>query len=223
VVFQYRIDSPDQLITWTLDHRVVPEPDCDERTLYQLEPACDAAGVFPTRTPYPTAYPTATIAAVPAGDLVTPSTATPSVTPRPILIAHLGENRGEVPVGGDQVWQYKGQAGETLTIRANADLPVNGANPSAGMLDTLVIVTDPDDRDLNVYNSGGGMVYHPAQSNDIQAGVNTDSLVDELVLPVSGTYQIIVSGSGYRTGGAYTLTLESRMPDVITPMPQNDE
>jgi hypothetical protein len=144
------------------------------------------------------------------------------VTPRPELIAHLGENRGDVPVGGDQVWQYEGQAGETLTIRANADLPVNGADPTtlaAGMLDTLVIVTAPDGRDLNVYNSGGGMVYHPAQSDDIDAGVNTDSLVDGLVLPVSGTYQIVVNGSGYRTGGAYTLIIDSQPPGAVTPTP----
>ena len=225
-IFEYRIDSLDQLVGWTLNHRVVREPDCDERTMYQLEPGCDAVGAFPTRTPYPTSYPTATFTPVPASDLAVAATVTPSVTPRPTLIAHAGENRGEVPLGGDQVWQYTGQAGEILTIRANADLPVNGADQTAlpaGMLDTLVIVTAPDGRDLNVYNSGGGTVYSPAQSDDIDASVNTDSLVDGLVLPVSGTYQIVVSGSGYRTGGLYTLTVASQMPEDMTPTPSDGQ
>jgi WD40 repeat protein len=220
-IFQYRIDSLDQLITWTLDHRVVREPDCHERVLYQLEPRCDDAGTFPTRTPYPTAYhPTVTRTSIPAGNLAITVTITPSVTPHPILIGHLGKDRGEVPVGGEQVWQYAGQAGEMLTIQAKADFPVNGADQttlSPGMLDTLVIVTAPDGRDLNVYNSGGGVFYRPSQSDDIEAGIKTDSLVDRLVLPVSGTYQIIVSGSGYRTGGAYTLIIESIPPGSPTP------
>jgi hypothetical protein len=225
-IFQYRIDSLDQLITWTLNNRTVRELDCDERVLYQLEPGCDEYGTFPTRTPYPTVYPTATTAAVPAGDLAVTATATPAVTPRPVLIARLGENRGEVPMGGDQVWQYDGHAGETLTIQVKADMPANWADRGgeetalpAGVLDALVIVTAPDGRDLNVYNSGGGMFYEPSQSDDIETGVNTDSLVKDLALPVSGTYQLIVSGSGYRTGGAYTLIVASQMPDTVTPMP----
>ena len=226
VAFQYRIDALDQLVTWTLDHRTVRELDCDERALYQLEPGCDAARVFPTRTPYPTAAPaTETIAVRPAA-MTGAQTATPSVTPRPTLIAHLGENRGEVSTGDEQVWQYVGRAGETLTIDVRADYPANWAlnggagSPAPGVLDSLVIVTAPDGRDLNVYRSGSFTSFEPPQSDDIEAGVNTDSRVDGLMLPVSGTYQIIVSGSGYRTGGAYTLTLESQEADDIPPTPE---
>ncbi len=228
-VVQWRLDSLDQLVTWTLDNRIVRELTCDERALYQLAPLCDDAGRVPTRTPYPTARPTAAIIAAPALDLSGPTsvvTPTPSVTPRPQLIAIVGENRGEVAVGDGQVWQYEGRAGETLTIRVNADLPANWAGrrdehmlPAAGVLDTLVIVTAPDGRDLNVYNSGGGMVYAPAQSDDIEAGALTDSLAESLVLPVAGLYEITISGAGYRTGGAYTMIIESQILEAATPRP----
>ena len=101
-VVQWRLDSLDQLVTWTLDNRIVRELTCDERALYQLAPLCDDAGRVPTRTPYPTALPTAAIIAGPALDLSGPTsvvTPTPSVTPHPQLIAIVGENRGEVAVG----------------------------------------------------------------------------------------------------------------------------
>ncbi|MCA9911520.1 MAG: hypothetical protein KC519_22855, partial [Anaerolineae bacterium] len=221
-ISQWRLDSHIDLMTWTLNNRFVRELTCDERQLYQPDAPCDATRAFPTRTPFPPAAPTVVSSATPvaASVGVAPSVVmpTPSVTPRPVLIASVGENRGEVAVGDYQVWQYAGHAGETLTIEVRADTPANGvergaaqAVPGAGVLDTLVIVTAPDGRDLNVYNSGGGTSYDPSSSEDIVPGAITDSLVDNLVLPVTGTYQIIVSGSGYRTGGAYTMKIESQL------------
>jgi hypothetical protein len=50
---------------------------------------------------------------------------------------------------------------------------------------------------------------------------NTTSLIEGLVLPVDGTYQIIVSGSDYRTGGGYTLIIESNSPASVTLPPDN--
>lgn len=223
-VFQHRLDSAGQLVAWAVNHRYIRELDCHERALYQLTPGCDAAGVWPTRTPYLTAIPTSASATATAGGRVAAAplaSATLSATPRPRLAARQGANRGEVAAGDYQVWQYAGRAGERLTLRVEADVPANWASRggaatavAAGVLDTLVIVTDPDGRDLNVYNSGGGMVYDPPQSDDIEAGVNTNSLLPDLVLPVDGVYQIIVSGSGYRTGGAYTLFVESQPPSA---------
>ncbi len=219
-IIQWRIDTLDELAAWTLTHRMVRELNCEERRLYQLEAMCDATGVSPTRTPYPVMFltPASTAVQVTNPHAISASLATPTltVTPYPALTARLGDNRGEVRVGDAQVWQYNGIAGETLDIYVKADRPANEtrqgntAAPEANGLDTLVIVTAPDGRDLNVYNSGGGLMYQPAQSDDIEAGTNTDSRVEGLVLPIDGIYQIIVSGSGYRTGGAYTLTLESR-------------
>ncbi len=147
------------------------------------------------------------------------------MTPRPLLTASPGENRGDVAERDVQIWTYDGQSGEILTIEVHADYPANGAEPgnqnptAAGLLDTLVIVTAPDGRDLNVYNSGGSMLYTYPQSDDIEPGVLTDSRIDGMVPPVDGTYQIIVSGSGYQTGGAYTLIIESHIPPPATPTP----
>jgi hypothetical protein len=215
-IYQYRIDARDQLVAWTLANRYVRELTCNERTLYQLDPECEGDGIFPTRTPYPTAVPTATPAEAPVDDLAdadtTLATVTPTITPHPVLAAVPGEQQGEIRVGDHQVWLYTGQAGESLTVRVNAV-------PEAGELDSRVVITAPDGRDLNVFNRGGGSFYDPAQSDDIEPGVITDSLVENLVLPVDGIYQIIVSGSGYRSGGAYTLMIESRPPEVATPVP----
>ncbi|MCC7206834.1 MAG: protein kinase [Anaerolineae bacterium] len=214
-VTRWRIDSADQLVAWALANRYVPELGCHERALYGLAPGCDEAGIFATRTPYPTApflpfsTPTQAAQAIAGAS----AAITPTVTPRPLLIVRAGENRGEVSAGDYQAWQYTGKAGERLFIRAEADNPLNGSAPRPGALDTLLIVTAPDGRDLNVYDSGGGMVFGAPHSDDIEAGVNTDSLVDGLVLPVDGVYQIIVSGSGFRSGGAYTLVVESQPPE----------
>ena len=221
-IIQWRLDSHDDLLAWTMNHRLVRELTCDERRLYQFDSQCDEAGLFPTRTPFPTLAPTVVSAAPFVGihgadtSVVAP---TPSVTPRPLLTAYVGENRGEVAIGEYQVWQYIGRAGELLTIRVNADIPANweergGAPdpPEAGVLDSLIIVTAPDGRDLNVHNSGGSTNYAPSTSDDIVPGVITDSLVDNLALPMSGTYLIIVSGSCYASGGGYTMTVESQKP-----------
>lgn len=53
--------------------------------------------------------------------------------------------------------------------------------------------------------------------------MNTDSLVEGRVLPVDGTYQIIVSRAGYRTGGDYTLIVESQGREDVTPAPGGGE
>ena len=58
------------------------------------------------------------------------------------------------------------------------------------------------------------------QSGDIEPGINTDSLVEGLALSKNGTYQIEVSGALYRTGGAYTLIIESTPPEAVTPTPE---
>jgi WD40 repeat protein len=227
-VYLLRIDSQEELLAWTLHHRYVRELSCDERALYHLEPACSSGRTFPTRTPYPTpqhATPTAASAA-PGLAAALDLSPTPSVTPHPVLTAQIGSNRGEVAIGGYQVWEYSGSAGERLTIRVNADHPANWdtrsdnePTPEEGWLDTVVIVTAPDGTDMNIYVIAGEVMFGPGESQDIEVGVNTDSLIENLVLPEDGTYLITVSGSGYQTGGAYTLTIETTPSEAITPTP----
>ncbi|MBN1200539.1 MAG: protein kinase [Anaerolineae bacterium] len=230
-IYEYRIDSLDELRAWTLANRHVRELTCTERALYSLEPGCDAAGLFPTSTPYLTVQPAATATLTPTVDFAhatatLTATTTPTILPRPILTAQVGEQRGEVAIGNNQVWAYKGYAGEVLTIRVSADNPVNGFVPSEeeplpdGMLDTVVIVTAPDGVDMNARGYLPAR-FDPPESNDIEPDVNTDSLIEGLVLPVNGTYRIEVSGLQYQTGGSYTLTIESQLPDAVTPPPDS--
>jgi WD40 repeat protein/serine/threonine protein kinase len=222
-VIQWRLDSYGDLLAWTMNNRVVRELTCAERQIYQLDTLCDVAGQFPTRTPPPALAPTAAIRITPvvvvSGSAASAAMPTPSVTPRPTLIAYVGENWGEVAVGDYQVWQYQGRAGEVLTIRVNADLLTNREERTdsqtefgVGMLDSWIIVTAPDGRDLNVYNSGGGMNYLPSTRDDSISEGMTGLFVDGLVLPVDGTYEITVGSSGSTTWGVYTMIIESQMP-----------
>jgi WD40 repeat protein/DNA-binding SARP family transcriptional activator len=223
-IAQWRIDTLDKLMAWTLTHRYVRELTCDERKLYQIEPLCDAAGNYPTSTPYLTATPTATPTVTPTADLkrttATPTaTVTPTVTPLVLSVAHLGGNRGEVAIGDTQFWTYEGRAGEVLTIRVEADHPANWdtrregePTPEGGWFDTRLSVTSPDGTILLVG-------YYSNQHNDIDPGKNTNSQVEGLTLPVDGTYFILVSGNLLQTGGAYTLTIESTPPGTATPTP----
>ena len=215
-----RIDTQAELLAWTLANRYVRELTCDERARYQIAPPCDAAGNYPTRTPYLTpsaSLAPATVAPVPPATF--DASPMPSATPRPALIARLGANRGEVAVGDYQVWEYVGRAGERLTIRAEADYPANwdardqgDPTPIGGVLDTVIVLSAPDGTTLNLYEVAGELMFNPGESQDIEVGKNTDSLIDGLVLPQDGTYRIVVSGSGYRTGGAFTLILASEPP-----------
>jgi WD40 repeat protein/DNA-binding SARP family transcriptional activator len=221
---QWRIDTLDELLAWTLTHRYVRELTCDEREMYQIEPLCDTAGNYPTSTPYLTATPTATPASTPPADLkrttATPTaTVTPTVTPLVLSVAHIGENRGNVAIGDAQFWTYEGRAGEVLTIRVEADHPANWdtrregePTPEGGWFDTRLSVTSPE----------GAILMHgysavSIQHNDIEPGKNTNSQVEGLILPVDGTYLVLVSGNLLQTGGAYTLNIASEPPGTITP------
>jgi WD40 repeat protein/DNA-binding SARP family transcriptional activator len=225
-VVEYRIDSESELLAWTLAHRYVRELTCSERDTYHLAPGCGEIGQFPTRTPY--LFPAPTASATPVSTLTPGSTATltPIRAPRPALVARRGEQRGEISAGEVQVWTYAGRAGETLTVRVNADLPANwgdygeGTPTPMGLFDTQVILTAPDGTDLN-FGSWMPARFAPSEGNDIQPlgpNANTNSLV-EYVLPEDGIYQIEVSGYRYVTGGSYTLIIGSQPGGAATPTP----
>jgi WD40 repeat protein len=226
LIHQWRIDTLDDLMAWTLANRDVRELTCTERALYSVEPGCDDQGVFPTRTPYPTPQattptPPRTVDLAPDESVVT---VTPPIPPRPVLTAQVGEQHGKVAIGDHQTWAYAGRAGESLTIQVNADQPCNWETPPESVptseincLDTLVLVKMPDGQDMN-FNSLVGM-FEPTTCNDIEPGTNTNSRIDDLMLPEDGTYRITVSGFRFETGGVYTLTIESTPPEVNTSPP----
>jgi hypothetical protein len=226
-IVEYKIDSASELVAWTLGHRYVRELTCSERDTYHLDPRCEETGQVPTRTPYLLPGATATTAPVPTRPSGPVPTVTPSRASRPDLIAQPGEQRGEVAAGEVQVWTYAGRAGETLTVRVNADVPANwgdygeGTPTPMGVFDTQVILTAPDGTDLN-FGSWMPARFAPSEGNDIQPlgpNASTDSLIEGFVLPEDGTYQIEVSGYRYATGGSYTLIIESQPPGAVTPAP----
>ena len=125
--------------------------------------------------------------------------------------ASLGENRGAL-MGGSDIWTYEGQAGDILTIKAEADNPANDAYPQkrreAGLLDMMLIV------------SFNGTIL--AKANNIQPGMMTDSMIEGLQLPTDGTYKIEVFGLKKEGRGAYTLTLQAVGATPADPTPDPD-
>jgi hypothetical protein len=139
-------------------------------------------------------------------------TPTPTATPNPISkAASIGKNRGEIPVGGADLWTYIGRAGERLDIAVDADAPANDTSVeeriAQNLLDTYVIVRAPD-----------GTVL--AEADDIQDGVVTNTFIGRLRLPEDGVYQIEVRSWENTNGGAYTLTIGSSLGTAeATPTP----
>lgn len=71
--------------------------------------------------------------------------------------------------------------------------------------DSLLIVHNPDGSEL-------------AMNDDIENGIQTNSLIENLVLSEDGTYEIEVRSGGDLSGGSYTLMIESdRVGTTATP------
>jgi serine protease Do len=80
------------------------------------------------------------------------------------------------------VWTFAGEAGDRVTISMESD-----------EFDTYLDVWGPD-------------LTHVADNDD--GGEGSNSLVEGLTLPASGTYSIVARGYGDRERGPYTLSLE---------------
>lgn len=87
----------------------------------------------------------------------------------------------------------------------NADKTANRATveerAAQGLLDVYVIVRVPDGRTL-------------IEVDDIQAGILTNALIENLQLTETGIYEIEVRAWENQSDGQYTLTIE-RAPTVI--------
>jgi WD40 repeat protein len=191
-----------ELINILLTERYAPELTCEQRRVFRVLPSCDGMNSVPDSAAYPTLTPAPTLA-----DLFpsrTPAaTNTPAPTPISAGTAQVGDNRGEIAIGGAETWIYNGGYGETLTIRVMADHPANDAEDRAGLLDTY----------LTVYTPNGDILY---LADDIVPGRQTDSLIEDLILGSIGEYRIVVSSWNNESGGAYTLVIQST-PYVPTP------
>jgi len=182
ILWDLQTYNQQELRDWISVNRVVRELTCEERAQYGIEPLCPA-----TDEPLFTSV----------------SSTVELEVPHPTQNAQVGENRGEIALGDFDIWLYQGQAGETLTIHLNADNPTDLFTPLAerlalGQLDTILFVIGPDGRLL-------------ALSDDIESG-NTNSLVENLVLPADGIYRLEARSYGERTTGAYSLLIDSVLP-----------
>lgn len=127
-----------------------------------------------------------------------PPSPTPSLTPESGQTAQLGENRGEIVIGGGQVWTFNGTRGQLLRIRVEADRPARTGEDverDDEGFDTLLIV----------HGINGAQL---AQDDDIEDGVITNSLIERVRLPSDGEYQIEVRSWDNQSGGTYTLIIE---------------
>jgi hypothetical protein len=132
---------------------------------------------------------------------ITPSsTATPAVTPTPTdaVIAYdqsvIGTVTDDRP---QQRYLFTAQAGDLVTIRLNA---------LSDELDPLLILLGPDRLEID--------------RNDDADNTTFDSLLQDILLPASGTYTIIATRYGESSGssqGEFRLTLNVARP---TPTPQ---
>ena len=127
---------------------------------------------------------------------------TPMFTPTPLPvtdqgIVDIGSYQGEVIPFGKDVWHYKGQAGEILTVQVIADYPANTATGlRTNLLDSEVLIKSPSGNLLT-------------QNDDKEADM-TDSLIQDFSLPADGVYIIEVTSSPFITSGAYTLVISSK-------------
>jgi hypothetical protein len=137
-------------------------------------------------------------------------------TPRPTAVpistsilpfsepAHIGDNRGEAAAGVWENWSYEGQAGEVLTVRVNADIPWESNQiVNTDGFDPWLLVWSPDGSQLDE-NFDYGLYF-------------TDALIENMSLPVDGTYLINIADYVHDSSGAYTLIIESSLHPTATP------
>lgn len=175
----------------------------DSTIIEPLPEIITAEPIFLTPTPTPVLPPTAT--ATPSGESSQ---------------AEIGDQTGEIPVGGGEVWTYEGEAGEVISLSIRADNPANDTTTEErieqGLLDLYVYIYDP---------SGNFLI----EADDIESGILTDVQIDELELPETGTYRFEVRSWGDTNGGGYTLSIKSSnsldasstesVEETVTPMP----
>jgi WD40 repeat protein len=202
-----------RILTWSRDGTArVWLVDLDQLIIlaksYKLHPLNDdelASFFLPTLEPTATSTPLATIIPLPT---ITPEPAIPTATSVAAGSASAGDNRGEIAVGGGQIWTYQGQAGETVTFTVLADHPGSGNDPNEwvakGLFDTLLGIYSPDGTPLVSNDDLDGTTLANGSVTD------TNSQISDLTLPNDGAYLIeIRSAYGGKTGGEYTLVIES--------------
>ena len=197
--------TPDEIIDWARQNRVVPALTAEQRILYRLDPA---VGTGPDRFELSADSPLVDAAA----NRTPTATVVPTAQPE-ARQATPGEQRGEITRGGVDRWLYDGRAGEMLSIRVIADEPLSpdfsgshddyvAALESGSRLEAFVAVFTPDGAPwFDSYT-----IFDPLF--DLDAFASGNARFEGVELPADGVYIFEVRGFGYLSGGAYTLVLE---------------
>ena len=219
-LIRWRIDADlESFMAWVEQNRYIRPLTCAERDAFHILPLCERADSLPAagadEAPAP---PQGSGAALPP-PLPTPTPLASPLASTPIAAqlagaAAWGVNRGAVPLGGGQVWEYTGNAGDQLSMRVSADQPVNitwgiERQRENGLLDPT----------LSLYAPDGSLV---AEIDDVANGIATDIYLESLTLPQSGVYRIEVRSYQDQTAGGYRLVLADPRRLEYRPSPDFD-
>jgi tetratricopeptide (TPR) repeat protein len=132
------------------------------------------------------------------------TTPTPTTTPVTARAARPGSQPGEIALGGGEAWTYRGQAGELVVIRVEAENPAPGDTSTEerlerGLFDAIVLVYGPDGALLAQADIDSTLPQNEAEWNNPRL---------ELTLLVDGMYRIEVRGYADQSAGAYSLVIE---------------
>ena len=135
-----------------------------------------------------------------------PPVPTPTLMPVRADAASVGSNRGEIEIGGGQIWTFEASAGQPYTIRVLADRPAGVETNTRerverNLLDAYLIVRGPDG-EIVAENDDDETVSESALER-------TNSRV-QFTAESGGTYTIEVRSYDDASGGAYTLDISSR-------------
>jgi WD40 repeat protein len=211
---RWRIDEDlNSLLDWVSQNRYVHPLTCAEREAFQVEPLCEngTAVAEVDRGNLPATVEGKLIALLPP--LPTPelSVAKPLPTTAEVVPAGMatkGVNLGAIPIGGAQVWEYAGNKGENLSIRASASKPADGNWGIDRQREMLLL-----DTTLTLYAPDGSTL---ARADDLENGLATDAYLDSITLPQTGIYRIEVGSYQDRTSGSYQLILANPRQLVFT-------
>jgi hypothetical protein len=148
----------------------------------------------------------------------------PTMTPTAAAVeapqpAELGENVGEIEIGGGEVWMFEGEGGATYTIRVLADNPAGTFTTTDERLDNELY-----DTYLIVMDANGAILAENDDDDTLSDDdeTRTNSRV-QVTLPNDGTYLIEVRSYADESGGAYTLLIETRSTlNPVQPTPTGE-
>ena len=200
--------SPDELLGWIQNNRLLREFTCLERQTYQIEPLCDNGVSLQTSVDL--------LASVQVNtSSINNNAINEAVEPTPLIIqspniearqAVLGENRGELQRNEFDIWTLEASAGDKFSVQMVADNPMHAFLPGTnfdnrfetGALDSVLYIIGPD----------GTLLEKSSGSFNESGDLLTDASIDTFIAPETGTYRIEARSLLDDNAGEYTLVIE---------------